>query len=265
MKYDLHIHSNVSDGKLSREEKIKKAIELKLEYISFAEHNNFEILQKNNNDKITFINCIEFDTKDDVSFHTLCYFLSINKDIENLILKYRENINKSSYKLLKNIKDIYNIDVNLKKLQQFSLKEFVTKRDIIDWLIYNGYAKTVNDAANTFTNKNSKSYYPKYSLDFSEVADVINSSGGYVFLAHPISVKNNLEAIIKKLIPKGLNGIETTNTAKMSDEFSEYCKVIANKYELLECGGSDFHDNNDFLGINNDDSKELIKLLKSKT
>ena len=36
MKFDLHIHSTISDGKLSREEIIKIAIKKELEFISLV-------------------------------------------------------------------------------------------------------------------------------------------------------------------------------------------------------------------------------------
>ena len=41
MKYDLHIHSNITDGKHSRDEIINLAKCKGLEYIAFTEHNNY--------------------------------------------------------------------------------------------------------------------------------------------------------------------------------------------------------------------------------
>ena len=91
MKYDLHVHSNISDGKLTRDEIIKMAIKENLEYIAFTEHNDFQLVKPNDN--INFINGIEFDVKYDVSFHLLSYFPYFNNDINNLIIKYKKNIN----------------------------------------------------------------------------------------------------------------------------------------------------------------------------
>ena len=59
------------------------------------------------------------------------------------------------YLLIKKIKEIYNIDFSLDELKRFTNKESITKRDIIDWLLYNNYAKSVEEAANTYTNKNA--------------------------------------------------------------------------------------------------------------
>ena len=49
MKYDLHVHSNISDGKLTRDEIIKMAIKENLEYIAFTEHNDFQLVKPNDN------------------------------------------------------------------------------------------------------------------------------------------------------------------------------------------------------------------------
>lgn len=264
MKYDLHVHSNISDGKLSREEIIKIALLHKLEYISFVEHNQFEELIIND-DTLKKINGIEFDVFFDRSFHALCYFDKINNDILNLIKKYEENTNDRSEMLIQKIKNIYNIDISLDKLKQFFLKKTITKRDIIDWLIYNGYAKTVNEAANKFTNKKSPSYIPKYSLDFEEVSFKINQSGGKILLAHPNTLKLDkieLELLIKKLIEKGLDGIEIYNSSKMVNSDTILLKNIAEQYNLLTSSGSDFHSIDHILGVNNEYSNKLIKTLK---
>lgn len=264
MKYDLHVHSNVSDGKLTRKEIIKMAINSKLEYIAFIEHNNF-LPNFDNSSKIKYINGIEFDVMFQRSFHLLCYFPEFNNTINSLILKFRENTNDCSDLLIKKIKEIYNIDFSLDELKRFTNKESITKRDIIDWLLYNNYAKSVEEAANTYTNKNALSYVPKYSLEFQEVSDVIKNSGGFIFLAHPVSLHYSdydLEKFIFSLKTRGLDGMEIINTSKMTSLDTLHYRSLAKKWELLTSGGSDFHDDRkNVLGIAGNDSDVLIKKL----
>ena len=265
MKYDLHIHSNISDGKLSRDQIVNVAIKNKLEYISFTEHNDFKVYPCEN-DSLTLINGIEFDTTLGRSFHLLCYFPCYNNNIDSLILKYRENTNSRSDLLIKNIRYIYNIPIYIDDLMQFFNKSYITKRDIIDWVLCNNYSESVEEAANIFTNKNSRSYVPKYSLSFNEVVQVIKSSNGYVLLAHPNTLKYShceLEDFILLLKKQGLDGIEVINSSKMDNTDIVFCKYIANKYNLLTSGGSDFHNSNSpSIGVEGSESIELIKRLK---
>lgn len=265
MIYDLHVHSNISDGKLTREKIITIAEKNQIEYLSFVEHNDYRKIDYKNS-KINFINGIEFDTFYKNSFHSLCYFKTYNSSINALVNKYKENTNTTSDELIKKIKKIHNIEFSLEELQQFFCKSFITKRDIIDWLIYKKYAKNVTEAADKFTSKTAESYVKKYSLDFKEVSDVINNSNGFILLAHPNSLKFNyseLDCFIKELISLGLNGIEVINSSKINLEESQCYKQIAQKYSLLTSGGSDFHDDINYrLGVCGEESNVLIKKLK---
>ena len=83
MKCDLHIHSNVSDGKHSRDEIIQLAIAREIQCLSFTEHNDYqssEIITNQHN--IQIINGIEFDSFHKRSFHTLCYFPYFDNKID---------------------------------------------------------------------------------------------------------------------------------------------------------------------------------------
>lgn len=269
MKYDLHVHSNVSDGKVDREEIIKKAIESELRYISFTEHNDFKpieneeiYVQKN----IEFINGIEFDVFYDKSFHMLCYFDGFDVKIQKLIKQYKQNTNDRSENLIKNITRLHNINVSLDSIKNDLNKEYINKRDIIDWLILNEYSQTVHEASYKYTGKNSISYVPKFSFDFKDLAYDLNSIGCKLVLAHPSTLKYDnikLEMFIKKLINLGLDGIEIINPSKISPIETQIYKLLALKYDLLTSGGSDFHNFCDTcLGIEDDESKKIIKLLK---
>ncbi len=263
MKHDLHIHSNISDGELSRNDIIKILIQKDIEVVSFTEHNSF--VESPKNDQINFINGIEFDTMLEKSFHLLCYFPYYSKNISQLITKYRNNTNDRSNELIKKIGIVHNVNLSIEELVSFFNRSYITKRDIIDWIIFNGYAKSVTEAVEIFTGKNAPSYVPKFSLDFQEVVITIKNIGGYVFLAHPVTLKLDdieFEKFILTLKDNGLDGIEVINLSKITDVEMKKLKYIADKLELLTCGGSDFHNvNKHNLGVDGDESDILIKRL----
>ncbi len=267
MKYDLHIHSNISDGKLNRNQIISLAEEKQLKYIAFTEHNKFqEFDMKEVSTNLKIIQGIEFDAKYKKSFHILCYFKEFDNNIENLIKKFQYNTNNRMELLLRKIKEVHNINLTIKELQDFSNQKYITKREIIDWLLFNGFSDSVEDAANKFTSKPSLSYVEKYTLNFRDIADSVKSSNGKIILAHPTTLNYNekeFELFLRDLIENGLDGIETTNTSKINNKQSVYLRRIAQKYNLLTSGGSDFHNFNDYkLGVDNNDANSLIKVLK---
>ena len=96
MIYDLHIHSNKSDGKYDRFKIIKHLIDNKFEYASFTDHNYISNLGvynsfiKNYKDaNLKLINGIEFDVQDIKFMHILGYGI---KNLQNVseVIKYIE-------------------------------------------------------------------------------------------------------------------------------------------------------------------------------
>ena len=262
MKYDLHVHSDVTDGKHSRNEIINLSKSKGLKYIAFTEHNNYS---ETVDDEIIIIKGIEFDVKLDQSFHLLCFFPEFTNDIEDLLLKYKYNTSESTKKLVESINSKFNFKENFNFENIASKNGYKTKRDVISWLIQNGYASSPDEASLKYTGKNAISYVPKYSLSFDEVVECIHRSNGFTFLAHPESLKlddDELSIFIHKLKEKGLDGIEVLNSSKNHQKKELYYLLLAKKYALMTSSGSDFHDiNKHELGVENDYSNDLLKKL----
>ena len=75
---------------------------------------------------------------------------------------------------------------------------------------------------------------------------MIKSANGIPVLAHPKSLElSEKEFLItlKNMIQSGLMGIEVYHSSHTKEEM-EYYLSIANKYNLLISGGSDFHGEN---------------------
>lgn len=262
MKYDLHIHSNITDGKHSRDEIINLAKCKGLEYIAFTEHNNYVEAA---DEGITIIKGIEFDVKFEQSFHLLCYFPKFTEDINNLLVKYKSCTSESTKKLVESIKSKFDLSDNFNFENISSKNGYKTKRDVISWLIQNGYADSPDEASKKYTGKKAISYVPKFSLSFEEVVECIHRSNGFTFLAHPESLKlsdNELDTFLCKLKEKGLDGIEVLNSSKNDQKKESYYMLLANRYELMTSSGSDFHDISEHnLGVDNDYSIDLIQNL----
>ena len=81
--------------------------------------------------------------------------------------------------------------------------------------------------------------YPDYFLSL----DLITNSGGIPVLAHPKSLElseKEFLILLRNMIDCGLRGIEVYHSSHSKEEMDYYLE-IANKYNLLVSGGSDFH------------------------
>lgn len=101
MFYDLHVHTNKSDGKYSRIELLKRANDLQMRYLSFTDHDYLDnenikaqYEQLYGKCKVKLIDGIEFTVEDYKNMHILGYGMK-NKDlIIHLLKKIKlENIN----------------------------------------------------------------------------------------------------------------------------------------------------------------------------
>ena len=80
-------------------------------------------------------------------------------------------------------------------------------------------------------------------MQYEECLRLIKNSGGIAVLAHPKSLElseKDFLILLKDMINKGLEGIEVYHSSHSKYEMDYYME-IANKYDLLVSGGSDYH------------------------
>lgn len=272
MIYDLHIHTTKSDGKYDRYKLLKYFINNNYEYISFTDHNyisetdNLNNFIKENNSKLTAINGIEFDVSNYKFLHVLGYDI---RDIEQVkkVLKEIEKENIEICKrLINNLIIRYGFDISYEEIIRCGKK--ITKGSIRDILVEKGYAENHLIAGDLYTGKNSFMYEETKALTYEEVIKLIKESGGLAVLAHPSTLKlddKSLFEFIKKIKDIGLDGLEVLNLNKTNNHDFNLHRQIANKLDLLECCGSDFHGKSTpSIGIKNEISKKLIYKIKER-
>ena len=105
-----------------------------------------------------------------------------------------------------------------------------------------------------FLAKNKKQTHADYLRLFSfnrhpkKLIKAIHDAGGYAVLAHPACCTTiNLDRFVKKLVGYGLDGLEVyyPYSTRLSKIFrcatSKQVDKIADKYNLIKTGGTDFH------------------------
>lgn len=254
---DMHTHTNYSDGELSPQELIRLAIDKKIETLAITDHNTIEglktidrkseIIKKSG---IRVINGIELSAKSNVGrMHILGYGIDLNSELLNKKMSDLKDISINSVlSIMEQIKRDYGI-----RFRYDDIKELVNanhnlgRPDLAKLCIKYGYASTVEEAFNKYLieayNKTRKT---DNKLQYEECLELIIKSGGIPVLAHPKSLElreKEFLVLLKDMISCGLKGIEVYHSSHTKEEM-EYYLEIANKYNLLISGGSDFHGKN---------------------
>jgi len=107
-----------------------------------------------------------------------------------------------------------------------------------------GFVKSIDDAFDNFLGNDQPAYVNKYRIECADAVQLIANAGGVPVLAHPglltISNENELFHLVGNLKEMGFQGIEVFypgHTPQQTKTFAE----LAEHYELLVTGGTDFH------------------------
>ena len=200
---------------------------------------------------IELIPGIELSAKVPVGqMHILGYGIDIeNKELNDKIKTLRNNSLYGVLSILVQIRKDYGItfsNEDIEKLVNDSLIKNIGRPDVGKLCMDEKYkyAKNMKDAFDKYLidayNKTRANYK---GIPPEECIKLIRTAGGIPVLAHPKSLdlsEKDFLIKLKELISYGLGGIEVYHSTH-SPEDMEYFKAIANKYDLLISGGSDYH------------------------
>lgn len=251
---DLHTHTNYSDGELSPEELIKLAISKNIGTISITDHdtiNGIKTVDKNasyiTESGIKIINGIELSVKRDAGrMHILGYGIDLENEALNQKMSFlRDNSVNSVLSIMEQIKRDYGIRFTYEDIKNLiNANHNLGRPDLAKLCIKYGYATSVSEAFDKYLiDAYNKTRTSRKGLTYQECIELIKNSGGKVILAHPKSLElSELDflKLLREMISNGLEGIEVYHSSHSQEEI-KYYKNIADKYNLLISGGSDFH------------------------
>ena len=260
---DLHIHTNISDGKLSPKDIIDEAVKNGVNTIAIADHDiieayNEELYSYAKKKNIKIINAVEISTKSSkVGIHVLGY----NFDIKN------QELNKK-LSLLRNARHDYlhNVSKKLSELgyivnvDELDKIDAVTKAHIALDIVGNpqnnkillekfNYIPKKGEFIETIMNEGCPAYVQKETITPKEAAELIRKAGGKAVLAHPVAYKyedkltdEEILEIVKEMKADGIeaNYIYIDRNSNKINE-SEKWTTFAKENNLMVTIGSDFH------------------------
>lgn len=265
-KFDLHVHSSLSDGEFDRAYLIEKALEKEFSAISFVDHNIAISEMKRKN--IEIIPGVEIDCGSPYKIHIVGYYIKNEERVNKVLNDLKRENNDICYEIINNLKNYYGLNITDRDIELVK-KEYLTKRNIIEILLKKEYIKTVKESKEKYTGSKTKKYIPIKKLDAKSVIEMINESGGIPVLAHPNTMFNEItindfETILRNMVNQGLQGIEVMNL-KEGYKYQYLFEKLAKKYNLITTVGSDFHtESREEFGVTADEEKYLYPLLVKK-
>jgi predicted metal-dependent phosphoesterase TrpH len=251
---DLHSHTTYSDGELTPQELIHLAIENNIGILAITDHDTLQGIKKIDREdekvtesKIKIIDGIELTSYVEKG---LMHILGLNIDKNNKELNEQmDRLRNNSISRMKSYLEQMKKDYNIKFKEEEVNKLLNTPRnigrpDLAKLCVKYGYAKSVPDAFEKYLKDvYNKTRTPSNRLLYKECIELINKANGIPVLAHPKSLElteQELEELLQDMIKCGLKGIEVYHSSHSKEEKELFLK-LANKYNLLVSGGSDYH------------------------
>ncbi len=251
---DMHTHTIYSDGNLSPEELLRLAIDKKIGTISITDHDTIDGIKSLDRNMsiivdsgINIINGIELSAAATKGrMHILGYGIDLDDEyLNNKMKEIKSNSINSIISIIEQIKRDYNIIFDYEDIRKLiNSNSNIGRPDIAKLCVKYGYSISPQEAFDKYLIE-AYDKVRKYGIRITkeECTELIIKSGGIPVIAHPKSLElSNKELLIflKEMITCGLMGIEVYHPSHNKEE-TEYYSYLANKYNLLISGGSDFH------------------------
>ena len=111
-------------------------------------------------------------------------------------------------------------------------------------MVHKGYVKNFQEAFDRYLKKGAAAYEDKFRFAPRDAVSHIAACGGLPVLAHPCTLNcrtdQELESLVAVMLEYGRRGIEAYYPEHTATQIKRY-KKIAQKFNLLLTGGSDFH------------------------
>lgn len=246
---DMHTHTNASDGEYDADTLIEMAKDKGITTLGITDHDTLLGVQgiKKEHPEIEVIPGIEISVKVPVGrMHVLGYDLDIWN--ESLNSKMEELHNRSLYSVagvICQLKKDYGIVLDTEDiLSILNKKTNIGRPDIARVLVDKGITGTVREAFDKYLiEAYEKVRDVAKGISKKECIELIKNANGLAVIAHPHSLElspRELESFIEELVSYGLDGIEVYHSNHNEEMVDEYLR-LAEKYDLLISGGSDYH------------------------
>ena len=239
--FDLHLHSNCSDGFDAPARVVEQANECGVTLMALTDHDSVsgvpEAMQAGERLGVRVLPAIEMDTDWPHELHILGLDIDIfEPGLVRALEQARTRRGLRNNEIAERLKSAgYDILPFLN-----GGTEVATRLNIAIALVEGGFAESTRDAFIRFLRKGCPGYFAVERFTPEEVISLIRGAGGIPVWAHPMHGHPDVHALTDQLMSLGLMGLEAYHPS-MSEGEADVLVSIARQQKLLVTCGSDYH------------------------
>jgi predicted metal-dependent phosphoesterase TrpH len=244
-RVDLHVHSTVSDGRLSPAEVIGEAAGKGLVYIALADHDSVDGIAAaqaaaQRFPGLSVIPAIEISTDiPEGEVHILGYFIDYTDP--ELLAKLDDFKNSRLRRAKQMVAKLagLGVPVEWQRVLELAGTSTIGRPHIAQAMMERGHVPSFKEAFDEYLGHGKPAYVERDKMLPAEAVALIVKARGLAVLAHPLTSADP-EGLILELKPAGLVGLEAYYDGYTAADVKRLVG-LARRHNLTATGGSDFH------------------------
>ncbi|GAA5213296.1 RNase AM [Corallincola platygyrae] len=250
MIYDLHSHSTASDGMLSPEQLVKRAVERRVDVLALTDHDTTAGLQAGwqaiaaDDLPLTLISGVEISCSwEGMEIHIVGLgFDEQHPTIRALLDAQAERRRVRAEGIAAKLEKI-GIHSALEKAQALAEGGAVTRAHFARVLKADGVVDKLDTAFKKYLRKGKRAYVSPGWCSIEQAIEAIQGAGGVAVVAHPTKYQISwkwVRKLLESFAGWGGDAVEVAMTQQMPNEKRKLAD-LAVEFGLLASQGSDFH------------------------
>ncbi len=246
MIFDLHTHSNFSDGALSPADLIRRAAEKRVDVLAITDHDTIAAFEQNVavSQSIKLIPGIEFSTQWE---NTGIHVLGLNFDVHSPVMKQAAEAQTAARH-----QRAKQIAINLEKQGisdafagacSYAPGGYLGRPHFAQHIVAIGKAKNMQAAFKKYLAAGQPGDVRKTWAELPQIINWIRAAGGLAVLAHPLKysfTNSKLKRLLQAFQQLGGQGMEVVS-GQQTPEHTRHLASLCTELKLLASCGSDFH------------------------
>ncbi|MGH2680081.1 MAG: PHP domain-containing protein [Actinomycetota bacterium] len=246
--YDLHSHSNRSDGTLAPTDVMRLASSRELAGVALTDHDTFDGLEEAAGAAtdlgLDLVPGIEFSAEyDDASLHILGYWVDADDAaIEAELVRLTATRFRRGEMIVEKLRDL-GFDISVERVLELAGGEAIARPHIAAAMVEAGIVADEQEAFDRYISDDGLAYVPKHALHPTQALRLIGDAGGVCVLAHPGMWRGSdtvPDALIEEMAAGGMAGLEVFHPDHDEGSRAKYA-AMAERLDLVATSSSDCH------------------------
>jgi hypothetical protein len=249
--WDLHTHSDLSDGLTTIEQNVAEALAVGLEGLGVTDHDTTapfdRALAAADGTGLEIICGTEFSAElRGASVHVLGYWINpTDVPLQDELDRLRNERERRAEEIVRRFNDDCDIPITMERVRELAGESPIARPHIARAVVETGAAADVTEVFDTWLADDGPAYVPKYAVDPVTAVGLLTGAGGVVVVAHPGLYGSRTgdaldDEVIEAMAAAGMAGIEADHP-EHTDEHRARFRALADALGLVVTAGSDYH------------------------